>query len=108
MASESCERVIGIAASQLIGGGIASVLDAPSIRAIREALAAELDEPIAVTTLAGPCDATLHRASGLVVIELEPAGPVADLARMLQRLQTFGSLGELGSIVAAEVRDATG
>jgi signal transduction histidine kinase/DNA-binding response OmpR family regulator len=110
MASDSCERVVGIAASQLIGGGIAAVLDAPSVRAIREALAAGLVEPIAVTTPAGPCDATLHRASGLVIIELEPAGEADDraLARTLQRLQTFGSVGELAGIVATEIRDATG
>ena len=110
MASESCERVVGIAASRLVGGGIADVLDAPSVRAIREALVAEEGEPIAVATPAGSCDVTLHRASGLVVLELEPAGRLDDhsLARVLPRLQTFGSIGELAGIVAAEIRELTG
>ncbi|HEY5934083.1 MAG TPA: response regulator [Kofleriaceae bacterium] len=109
-ASESCDRVVGVAASRLVGGGIADVVDAPSVRAIREALASEHGEPIAVATPAGPCDVTLHRASGLVMLELEPAGRFDDhrLARVLPRLQTSGSVSELAGIVAAEIRELTG
>ncbi|HSN25256.1 MAG TPA: response regulator [Kofleriaceae bacterium] len=108
-ASENTEEILG--AARVVGGAVASAIASPSERELRDLIAGEPSDltPIAVTTRAGRLlDATLHRAHGLVIAELEPAGAHIALGRVERALARVHASHDVAAAALAEIAKLTG
>ncbi|TYP90750.1 SpoIIE family protein phosphatase [Blastococcus xanthinilyticus] len=100
------------------GATLDELLDAAEAERLRAGLADELAEvnPLRVTVGGEDVDLVLHRADGLLLTEWEPvrgaaqAGPEwhRRLPTVLQRLSAATTLGQLGEVLARDVRAVTG
>lgn len=121
-ASSNAAEAFGRPLDQVLGRPLASVFDArplaldPMPR--EDALATR--NPIAVAVSGRPYDAILHRSGARLVMELEPATPADEAARLASRdvyhrlqhalscLRAAASTAELFTCAAREVRALTG
>ncbi|MEZ4307089.1 MAG: hypothetical protein R3F14_03460 [Polyangiaceae bacterium] len=120
LASENVDAHLGMTHAEALGRPLDALLDGPSLARVRASLLAPslaTMNPIAVVVAGRPFEAVLHRADGLLVIELEPPeGAEADCERVgrllvresLVRVKEARSHAELVPIVAEEVRRLTG
>ena len=104
---------LGVEPARLLGARLSSVLTTPTDRQLRESLAqlGSVSPTPAVAVTGGRFDAILHRANGLVVIELEPVREHIGLGcmqRAIDRLQRAHRVSEIVRIGAEEIRTLLG
>ncbi|MBV8757010.1 MAG: response regulator [Deltaproteobacteria bacterium] len=108
-ASENTEAILGVA--RVVGGGIAKLIESPSERELRDLLAGELQDvtPIEVRTRDHRTfDAMMHRAHGLVIVELEPATTRVRIGRIDHALARVRRAQDTTAAVLAEIAQLTG
>jgi CheY-like chemotaxis protein len=113
LASANVAEIVGYDLDRVLGAGIATVLAEPSEKALRELLAAsELASanPIEARTHDGrELDAILHRASGLLVIELEPpAGRRVRTGRIDRAIERIQDADDVAQVAVEELKDLVG
>jgi CheY-like chemotaxis protein len=110
IASANTREVLGVDAQQLLTASIATALAAPSEKQLRE-LPEELADvnPIAARTHDGRAlDAVLHRACGMLIIELEPTGQAVRTGRINRAIDRLQRTGDLARAVLDELHDLLG
>ena len=108
-ASETVEAILGTA--RVVGGGLANAIASPNERMLRDLVGGELDDvnPIDVRTHDGRVlDAMLHRAHGLVIIELEPATSRVALGRVAHALARVDGAQDKVAAALMEIKALTG
>lgn len=116
-ASANFAALAGRDLGDVLGRRLTDWLDAADAATVLAALEADelpdSDAPVSFTLKGKRFDATLHRNSGLSILELEPcmepavkSEPV--LARALRRLQSAVGLAALQEVSVREVRELTG
>jgi chemotaxis family two-component system sensor kinase Cph1 len=111
--------LLGRPVEEVLGNGLADVLDAASLERIREACASPSlghVNPVSVVAAGRTFDAVLHRTGGLLVVELEPRiggereelRGFAEAREALARLQGARTREDLWRAAAEEVRRITG
>jgi light-regulated signal transduction histidine kinase (bacteriophytochrome) len=112
LASENVGEIVGVPLEQVLGAGIAAVLDEPTEKPLRELLAHDdlaLSNPIAATSRDGRMlDATLHRTQGMLVIELEPATRRFHAGAIVRILERMHAAPELPRALVAELAALVG
>lgn len=118
-ASDNCAAVLRCAAAELLGRDFRALMD-PEARERVDAALAEGDparvSPLSLTLARQRFDGLFHRSDGLLVVDLEPAPPIAEnFARHHRRLQEamtamneLGDLPKLYQLAAQTVSDLTG
>lgn len=116
-ASANFATLVGHDLGQILGRRLTDWLNADEAATVLAALDVveipDTDLPLSMMLKGQLCDATLHRNSGLTVLELEPhVASVAQsehvLARALRRLHGAVGLAALQEASVAEVRELTG
>ena len=115
-ASRNTEEMLGVAARDLIGKPLESLLDSEGVAALERALTDESDKyasPDYLRIGEQTFRAIPHRSGGGRTLELEPLSGDAvniypDLRRATQTLQRASHQLELSQIIAEEVRRLTG
>lgn len=102
LASGDAERLLTRAVVEIGGDDLAYAVRTPN----------PID-PIRIPWGDGEADASVHRADGLAIVELEPVVPNLEYARTgvvtaIQRLSQVTSVDELRTVAAAEIRRITG
>lgn len=108
-ASENVEAILG--AARVVGGGLAAAIASPNERTLRDLIAGELENvnPVDVRTHDGRVlDAMLHRAHGLVIIELEPATSRVPLGRVAHALARVHGAHDVVAAALMEIKALTG
>ncbi len=116
-ASANVATLVGRDLGEILGRPLTDWLDAVDATTVLAAL--EVDElpdsdaPVVLNLRGQPFEGTLHRNSGLSILELEPcAAPAVEsvpvLARVLRRLQDAAGLTALLEASVREVRQLTG
>jgi CheY-like chemotaxis protein len=108
LASANTSELLGVAPGPLLTASIASALEAPTEKVLRELPRALGDvNPIEARTRDGRVlDAVLHRAAGMLVLELEPAGTPVRTGRInlaIDRLR-----GDVARAAVEELRELLG
>jgi light-regulated signal transduction histidine kinase (bacteriophytochrome) len=123
-ASASAGPHLGVTAQSLLGRSLGELFDVRPLPVLDGVTRNGLEErnPVAVVVSGRPFDAILHRSGDRLVVELEPASPIApddqaappsrdvyhDLHRVLGRLRAAESTDELFAIAAEGVRALIG
>jgi len=109
IASANVSAVLGRDLDAVLGAGVASVLAAPTEKELRAVLSTgELasTNPIEARTPDGRVfDAVLHRASGMLVIELEPATHRVRTGRIDRALDRIASAPDVARAALDELKD---
>lgn len=114
LASANIEAITGRALDAVLGAGLATVLAEPSEKALRDLLAAQRGElasgnPIEARAHDGrELDVVLHRANGMLVVELEPAAMRVRTGRIDRALQRLHAAREVESVAVEELQDIVG
>ena len=108
----------GLLGQEMAGRTLDALLAPADLDRLRTGLAGDLAElnPLRVRVAGSEVDLVVHRSDGLLVTEWEPvlgaeqAGAVwhRRLPSVLQRLSAAGTLEELGTVLARDVRSVTG
>ena len=117
-ASENFAAHTGVAAAQILGKPLATLLDDIGLRNLREALARghpEESNPLRLVVNGRRFDGIVHRNEGATIVELEPLAPDAPaysphhaLRPALLRLESADSLPALYDQILSATRDLTG
>jgi two-component system, chemotaxis family, sensor kinase Cph1 len=122
-ASENTLALLGIAHGEILGAPLSRVLDEPGLAALHDARGRVSPRPadaLPLTVRGRAFDGILYRASGLLVLELEPAsapgGDSAEARRLyddraregLRRMAEMERLEDLWPVLATLVREFTG
>jgi signal transduction histidine kinase/DNA-binding response OmpR family regulator len=104
---------LGAEPARLLGAGLASVLTTPTDRQLRDWLSelGSVNPTPAIAVTGARFDAILHRANGLVVLELEPARDhigIGCMQRAIDRLQRTHRVNEIVRVGAEEIRALLG
>lgn len=108
-ASENTEAILG--ATRVVGSGLANAIASPSERELRDLLTGELHDvnPIDVRTHEGRAlDAMVHRAQGLLIVELEPAAHRVSLGRIESMLARVQHAHDVTATALTEIAQLTG
>ncbi|RYG17410.1 GAF domain-containing protein, partial [bacterium] len=120
--SENVADFFGSKAADVLGRSIGELLSGSRERDLRAALPKLVAaEPILLMSFehgGGELNVVGHRSDGVIVVELEPADPIATegiphdlhsiVAAFIAKVQGVPTVPELGKLVATEVRQVTG
>ncbi|WP_432493042.1 bifunctional diguanylate cyclase/phosphodiesterase [Kineococcus auxinigenes] len=115
--SANCRQLLGAEVHEVLGRPLEAALGTGCTRRLRTALAASDDAAVpALRAKVGglPVDVSAHASGDLLVVEVEPAGAVsparllADLHAATGRLLRSGTIEEVRTATAQEVRRLTG
>ncbi|KGJ77537.1 hypothetical protein GY21_07480 [Cryobacterium roopkundense] len=114
--SENCAAVLGADVQAVLGQSLDALVGPAAAGELRDVLAGTgtAVNPVVVDVGGRRCDAIIHRSSGLVVLEFEPAGdpvaggPIPAIYAAIQRLSACESVEELRAATAFEIRRVTG
>jgi CheY-like chemotaxis protein len=108
LVSANTSEILGVAPEPLLTASIASALAAPGEKLLRELPPALGDvNPIEARTRDGRVlDAVLHRAAGMLVLELEPAGTPVRTGRINQAIDRLR--GDVARAAVEELRELLG
>jgi chemotaxis family two-component system sensor kinase Cph1 len=115
-ASRNCDTVLGVSADDLLGTSVAGLLGARAVERLSAVLAGARGaaNPVPVESQGRHFDAIVHRADGVVVLELEPTLPDDDFASVpavyaaVSRLRAATTRDELWADAARELQELTG
>jgi chemotaxis family two-component system sensor kinase Cph1 len=114
--SENVHDHLDVGVEEVLGQPLANLLDAPSIAAVRGALAEERWHdlnPLPIDARGKPFDGIVHRHEGAAILELEP-NPGTPMTTYhpfrpaLIRLQRVVTSAELGEVIVEQMRRVTG
>lgn len=112
LASTNVAEIAGRELDGVLGFGIVELLAEPGEKTLRELLlASELasGNPIEARTHDGrELDAILHRASGLLVVELEPAAARVRTGRIDRAIERLQGAGDPAQVAVDELKDLVG
>jgi CheY-like chemotaxis protein len=108
LASANTTEILGVTPEPLLTASLASVLEPPFERVLRELPPSVADvNPIAVRTRDGrPLDAVLHRTGSLLVLELEPAGTPVRTGRINRAIDRLR--GDVARAAVEELHELLG